>query len=122
VLTQEEVRMVIRQMQGVHQLIARLLYGTGMRLMECAQLRVKDIDFTRREITVRAGKGGKDRLTILPLSLVQPVKDQLAQAKLLYEEDRRAERPGVMLPYALERKYPQAGTQWKWFWVVPVRS
>ncbi|WP_151637644.1 integron integrase [Noviherbaspirillum aerium] len=119
VFTQEEVRMVIRHMQGVHQLIARLLYGTGMRLMECAQLRVKDIDFTRREITVRASKGGKDRLTMPPLSLVQPLKDQLAQAKLLYEADRRTERPGVMLPYALERKYPQDGTQWKWFWVFP---
>ncbi|WP_420799621.1 tyrosine-type recombinase/integrase [Noviherbaspirillum saxi] len=88
VLTRQEVDLIFAQMNGVHLLIARLLYGTGMRLMECAQLRVKDIDFQRREITIRRGKGGKDRLTMLPLSLKQPLRDQLTYAKSMYEEIR----------------------------------
>lgn len=84
VLTRQEVELV--------------LYGTGMRLMECAQLRVKDVDFQRREILVRQGKGGKDRITMLPLTLVAPLRDQIAQAKQLYEDDRLNKRNGVMLP------------------------
>lgn len=93
-------------------MIARLLYGTGMRLMECAQLRVKYLDFQRREILVRQGKGGKDRVTMLPLSLVQPLRDQLEQARKRYDDDRLNGRNGVMLPGALERKYPAAGRHW----------
>lgn len=85
----------------------------------CAELRVKDIDFQRREITIRRGKDGKDRLTMLPLSLVQPLRDQLAYAKALYEEDRLHRSNGVMLPGALEHKYPAASTQWGWFWAFP---
>ncbi|HVL77320.1 MAG TPA: integron integrase [Noviherbaspirillum sp.] len=119
VLTQQEVTLVLEQMDGVHQLIARLLYGTGMRVSECAQLRIKDVDFGRREITVRQGKGGKDRMTMLPLSLVQPLREQVATARALYEEDRALNRAGVMLPNALELKYPKAGTQLGWFWVFP---
>jgi integron integrase len=119
VLTRHEIDLVFAQMTGTHLLIGRLLYGTGMRLMECAQLRVKDIDFQRREITIRRGKGGKDRLTMLPLSLVQPLREHLAYAKALYEEDRLHRRNGVMLPGALECKYPTAGTQWGWFWAFP---
>jgi integron integrase len=119
VLTRQEIDRIFAQMEGVYLLIARLLYGTGMRLMECAQLRVKDIDFQRREITIRRGKGGKDRLTMLPLSLVQPLREQLAYAKSLYEEDRLNRRNGVMLPDALERKYPSAGTHWSWYWAFP---
>jgi integrase len=112
VLTRQEVALIFAQMAGVYGLIARLLYGTGMRLMECMQLRVKDVDFQRREIVVRQGKGGKDRVTVLPLALVVPLCEQLAQAKQLYENDRLNKRHGVMLPGALERKYPAAGTQW----------
>lgn len=119
VLTRQELERVFAQMEGIYLLIARLLYGTGMRLMECAQLRVKDVDFERREITIREGKGGKDRLTMLPLSLVQPLREQIAHAKTWYEEDRLKDRNGVMLPGALERKYPAAGKQWGWFWVFP---
>jgi integron integrase len=119
VLTAQEVELVLLQMEGVHALIARLLYGTGMRLMECAQLRVKDVDFQRREIVIRQGKGGKDRITMLPLSLVQPLRDQIAQAKTLFEDDRHHQRNGVMLPGALERKYSTAGKHWGWFWVFP---
>jgi integron integrase len=119
VLTPQEVNLVFAQMDGVHRLFAQLLYGTGMRLSECAQLRIKDVDFQRREIVVREGKGGKDRITILPLSLVVPLRDQVEQSRRLWEEDRASECPGVMLPHALERKYPRAGLQLGWFWVFP---
>lgn len=119
VLTRQEVEMVLAEMSGLYGLIVRLLYGTGMRLMECAQLRVKGVDFGRREIMVREGKGGKDRITMRPLSLVQPLREQIASARGTYDTDRLHGRPGVALPGALERKYPQAGTQWGWFWVFP---
>ncbi|WP_051155344.1 integron integrase [Noviherbaspirillum massiliense] len=119
VLTRQEIERVFARLEGVYLLIAQLLYGTGMRLMECAQLRIKDVDFQRREITVRQGKGGKDRLTMLPLSLVQPLREQAARARQCYDDDRLHKRNGVMLPGALERKYPSAGTQWGWFWVFP---
>jgi integron integrase len=119
VLTQTEVARVFEQLQGVYQLIARLLYGTGMRLMEGLTLRVKDVDFGRREITIRDGKGGKDRRTVLPLTLVALLKQQIEEARVLYDADRADKRPGIMLPCALERKYPQTGMQWGWFWVFP---
>jgi integrase len=82
VLTLQELELVFSQMEGIYALIARLLYGTGMRLMECAQLRVKDVDFQRREITIRQGKGGKDRLTMLPLALISPLREHICQSKL----------------------------------------
>ncbi|MFC7516356.1 tyrosine-type recombinase/integrase [Herbaspirillum sp. GCM10030257] len=111
-MTRQEINLIFAQMTGTYLLIARLLYGTGMRLM-------KDIDFQRREITIRRGKGNKDRLTMLPLSLAQPVRDQSEYAKSLYEDDRLYRRNGVMLSDALERKYPSAGTQWGWYWAFP---
>ncbi|WP_334188264.1 integron integrase [Noviherbaspirillum sp.] len=119
VLTQTEMKLVLDQMSGIYQLVARMLYGTGMRLLECAQLRIKDIDLQRREVLVRDGKGGKDRVTILSLSLVQPVREQIGAARAVFEQDRSQGRPGVMLPYALERKYPKAATQPGWFWLFP---
>ncbi len=119
VLTTQEVELVLSQMEGTHALFAKLLYGTGMRLMESAQLRIKDVDFQRREITVRQGKGGKDRMTMLPMSLVAPLREHLEKVRLLYDDDRACQRNGVMLPNALERKYPQAATHWGWFWVFP---
>ena len=87
------------------------MYGTGMRLMECMTLRVKDVDFGRREILIRDGKGGKDRVTVLPLALTEPMRGQIEYAKAFPEADRCENRPGVMLPDALERKYPKAATQ-----------
>lgn len=119
VLTPDEVAAVLSRLQGVYSLIACLLYGTGMRLMECMTLRVKDVDFGRREIIIREGKGGKDRRTMLPLSLIAPLRDHLAEVRKLFEMDRAADRSGVMLPYALEKKYPSAGKRWAWFWVFP---
>ncbi len=119
VLTEWEVVAIFAEMGGVHALMARLLYGTGMRLMECVRLRVKDVDFGRREIIIREGKGNKDRVTMLPLALVAPLREQIACARSVYDEDRAACRSGVMLPDALERKYRKAATQWGWFWVFP---
>jgi len=89
VLTQIEVTLILEQMSGVYQLIARLLYGARMRLFEGTQLRIKDVDVQRREILVRGGKGGKDRITVLPLPLVQPLRDQIGVARALFEQDCR---------------------------------
>lgn len=119
VLTPDEVASVFAHMSGAHALMAKLMYGTGMRLMECVTLRVKDVDFARREITIRHGKGGKDRMTMLPLSLAGALREQIALARSTYDADRSGNRMGVMLPDALERKYPRAATQWGWFWVFP---
>lgn len=119
VLTEWEVSAIFAEMKGIHAVMARLMYGTGMRLMECMRLRVKDVDFGRREIMIREGKGNKDRITMLPITLVAPLREHIERAKALYEEDRAAGRPGVMLPDALDRKYPKAAMQWGWFWVFP---
>ncbi|MBP6542377.1 MAG: integron integrase [Piscinibacter sp.] len=101
------------------QLFAQLLYGTGLRLMEGLRLRVKDIDFERRAIVVREGKGGKDRIVMLPAALEAPLRAQLAQAHRLWAADRAAGVAGVQLPHALARKYPRAAESWAWFWVFP---
>lgn len=119
VLNVDEVQRLLLAMRGTHAFMAQLLYGTGMRLLECLRLRVKDVDFTRREITIRDGKGAKDRVTVLPISLIPALQKQLAEANQLFAQDRRAERAGVYLPHALERKYPEAGKTWQWFWVFP---
>lgn len=112
VLTREEVRDVLALLEGVSGLMARLLYGTGMRLMECVRLRVKDLDLARSEILVRQGKGGKDRVTMVPRALVPELHIQLARARFLWQADRAANVPGVELPHALAAKYPQASTSW----------
>lgn len=119
VLTPGEAEAIFQRMQGTHALMAQLMYGTGMRLMECVGLRVKDVDFTRREITIRHGKGGKDRMTVLPLSLAGALREQIAAARALFDADRAEQRMGVALPDALELKYPRAGMHWGWFWVFP---
>lgn len=121
VLTRSEVMRVFAHLQGTHLLMARLLYGTGMRLMECARLRVKDVEFERGEILIRDGKGGKDRVTMLPASLKDELQGHLARIKTLWKQDRDKNAPGVYLPDALERKYPNAGKEWGWFWVFPSR-
>lgn len=117
VLTCEEVASVLTLMQGVTGLLAKLLYGTGMRHMEGLSLRVKDIDLDRRVIIVRDGKGGKDRVVMLPRALESALKEQMAASHTLWAADRAAQRPGVYMPHALESKYPRAGQTWAWHWV-----
>src|SRR5512145_358582 len=119
VLTEEEVRALLAQLKGVHWLLASLLYGAGLRLMEALRLRVKDIDFARREIIVRDGKGGKDRVTVLPAKLVDPLRQQLAVARELHTADCLAGYGEVYLPFALARKYPRAAREWGWQYVFP---
>ena len=119
VLGVDEVLSVLARLQGEHQLLARLLYGTGLRITEALCLRVKDIDFAQRAIYVRQGKGGKDRVVMLPQSLVLPLREQLGQVRQVWAADVESGHAGVELPYALERKYPRAGASWGWFWVFP---
>lgn len=107
---------------SAHGLFGRLLYGTGMRLMEGLRLRVKDIDFEQRAIVVREGKGGHDRLVMLPAALERPLREHLALAHTLWQADRAAGAAAVQMPHALERKYPRAGLSWSWFWVFPAAS
>lgn len=122
VLTRDEVNRVLSRMTGVASLVARLLYGTGLRLMEGVRLRVKDVDFSRGEIVVREGKGKKDRVTMLPERLVQPLQTQLASAEALHESDLREGFGRVYLPHALARKYPNADREWGWQYVFPARK
>jgi integron integrase len=119
VLTQNEVAGLLAQMQGETALLARLLYGTGMRLMESLRLRVKDVDFDHHVIIVREAKGGKDRVVMLPRSLAPALRQQMFAARALWEADRQALRGGVETPHALEVKYPQVGNTWAWFWMFP---
>lgn len=117
VLTVDEVCAIFQALDYL--LIAQLLYGTGMRLLEGLKLRVKDIDFGHQAIVVRDGKGGKDRTVMLPAKLAEPLRRQLARVRLLFEQDRLEERHGVWLPGALEAKYPRQGQTWGWQWVFP---
>ena len=119
VLSADEVMRILALLQGEQRLFAQLLYGTGMRITEGLQLRVKDVDFEQRTIVIRAGKGGKDRSVMLPLTLVPALRDQLARARVLWSTDGEAGRSGVSMPGALDRKYPRAGASWAWFWVFP---
>lgn len=119
VLTRDEVRRLLTQLQGRDWLMAGLLYGTGMRLMECLRLRVKGVDFQRRDIIVREGKGNKDRHAPLPQSLATALRDQMASARLLHGADLAAGFGAVWLPHALARKYPNAAREWGWQYVFP---
>ena len=119
VFTKEEVKMVLSHLRGEMRVMASLLYGSGLRLMECVRLRVKDIDFALAQLVVRGGKGGKDRVTTLPSLLVEPLQRQLERAKALHELDIREGFGRVYLPYALARKYPQAEREWGWQYVFP---
>jgi integron integrase len=119
VLTKEEVAALFSGMEGEIGLVARLLYGTGMRLMEALRLRVKDVDFPRRAIVIREAKGNKDRVVMLPQALESELHVQLALARFQWKQDRRGQRGGVQVPHALERKYPRVGETWGWFWVFP---
>lgn len=122
VLSVDEVRRVLNLMEGTHAVLARLLYGTGLRITEALQLRVKDLEFDRQAIVVRAGKGGKDRVVMLPAALAPALLQQVERARLLWHADQREGRGGVQMPDALERKYPRAGHSWSWFWVFPQDS
>jgi integron integrase len=119
VLSVDEVTAVLNRLDGTTALMARLLYGSGLRLMECVRLRVKDVDFQYRQITVRDGKGQKDRVTMLPARLVEPLSTHLARVKRLHETDLADGYGAVYLPYALERKYPHANREWGWQYVFP---
>jgi integron integrase len=122
VLSHEEVARLFTALQafeGPQRLLAELLYGTGMRLLEGLRLRVKDLDFDRRAIVVRHGKGGKDRVVMLPAALEAPLRAQMAAAHALWQADRAAGIPGVVVPHALSRKYPRAAAAWTWHWLFP---
>ena len=120
VLSAAEVRRVFAELHDDPRLVAMLLYGSGLRLMECVTLRVKDVDLDRREIRIRRGKGAKDRVTMLPQSLVQPMNEHLTRVRVLHTEDA-GHGSAVELPNALERKYPRAPLEWSWYWVFPAR-
>ena len=119
VLTRDEVRAVIRQLRGVHRLMAILLYGAGLRLLEAARVRVKDVDFARNQIMVRGGKGDKDRATPLPAVVIADLAKHLEVVKRQHDADLRHGAGWVELPWALARKYPNAGREWAWQWVFP---
>lgn len=119
VLTRNEVAAIFKYLHGVHWLQASLLYGSGLRLMECLRLRVKDIDFERNQITVRDGKGKKDRITVLPEKIKTPLEEHLKRVRNLHEDDLASGNGSVELPYAIARKYPMAPKEWGWQWVFP---
>jgi len=119
VLTVNETRALLERLKGVHKLQANLLYGTGMRLMEAMRLRVKDIDFERKEILVRDGKGAKDRVTMLPVTLAGLLQQHLQTVKAQHDDDLQAGYGNVYLPNALESKYPNASREWGWQYVFP---
>ncbi len=122
VLSTEEVQRLLTSLPDAFRLVGQLLYGTGMRLMECLRLRVKDVDFDRSQILVRWGKGGKDRVTILPDTVRSALMEHLKRVRQLWEADIREGFGAVTLPDALARKYPNAAREWCWQWVFPSRS
>jgi integron integrase len=119
VLTHAEALQVLDLIPGVHNLMARLLYGSGLRLMECARLRVKDLDFEYRQVIVHDGKGEKDRVTMLPSSLILPLQSYLETVRAIHQQDLKDGCGAVYMPYALERKYPTAAREWIWQYVFP---
>ncbi len=119
VLSRDEVHRLFANLEGMPRLMAGLLYGSGLRLMECVRLRVKDIDFAYARITVRDGKGGKDRVTMLPVSLAGPLEQHLRKIKIQHEQDLADGFGTVYLPHALDRKYRNASTEWCWQYVFP---
>jgi integron integrase len=122
VLTREEARRLLSRMSGTPHLMASLLYGSGLRLMECVRLRVKDVDFGYGQIMVRDGKGEKDRRTVLPAPLAESLRHQIERVRLLHEQDLRGGHGRVYLPYALARKYTGAAAELVWQWVFPARG
>ncbi len=121
VLSHREVRQLMAALDGETKLIATLLYGSGLRLLECLQLRVQDIDFDKSQIMVRAAKGNKDRLTVLPRVVRRPLREQLHSGWKIYKADVDDGNGWVALPEAIGRKFPRAGRDWRWHWVFPAR-
>ena len=119
VLTPEEVRAVLQRLEGAEALVAGLLYGSGLRLMEALRLRVQDLDFSRHELMVRDGKGGKDRRTMLPMRLADQLRSHLLRVQEIHHKDLADGWGRVVLPYALAQKYPSAPVEWGWQWVFP---
>ena len=119
VLTPGEVKAVLERLGGVEGLVARMLYGSGLGLLEALRLRVKDVDFEKRLVTVRSGKGDKDRRTMLPQTLVEPLRHHLRDVRRLHQMDLAAGWGRVELPHALARKYPNAASEWGWQWLFP---
>jgi integron integrase len=119
VLSKKELENLLSHLSGINLLMAKVIYGCGLRLQECLQLRVKDIDFERSTITIRQSKGDKDRETVLPESIKKELGDYLEKVRAIHEKDRTNNLPGVQIPNALERKYPNAGKEWGWFWAFP---
>ncbi len=122
VFTKEEIKRILVQLEGVHWLMGQLMYGAGLRLMECVRVRVKDIDFSYKQIVVRDGKGHKDRITMLPDIVVQNLKQHLEKVKIIHAQDLQAGFGAVYLPYALERKYKNANRSWCWQYVFPAHN
>jgi len=122
VFTREEVRALMKRLSGVDLIAASLMYGAGLRLMECLRLRVKDIDFSYNQITIRSGKGEKDRVTMLPASLKEPLRCHLLNVRLIHQTDLRQGLGELYLPYALERKFSGAARQWGWQYVFPAQG
>jgi integron integrase len=119
VLTRAEVTTLLAKMSGTHALMARVMYGTGLRLTECLQLRVKDVELARLQLIVREGKGAKDRITMFPATLVEDMKRHLTGVRKMYERDRAAGVAGVELPHAYAVKNPGAAVAWGWHWIFP---
>ena len=122
VLSREEVKRLLEAMEGTHQLMAQLMYGTGMRLRECTGLRVRDVSFERNTIALRGAKGGRERYTMLPETLRGPLAEHLKRARQWHERDRLEKVEPVALPLSVAHKSPGAGLQWGWFWVFPMQA
>lgn len=122
VLSVDEIRRLLAELSAPYQLMARLQYGAGLRLSELARLRIKDLDFANCRLQVHGGKGDKDRVTLLPQSLIEPLQAQREAARVLYDQDRKDRVAGVWLPEALARKFSRAGERWEWFWFWPATS
>ena len=122
VLSKEEVKQIIDRMEGVIKLTVQLMYGSGLRIMECLRLRVKDIDFANRQIIVRDGKGGGDRVTPLPAALIEPLQRQLQYVKAIHDQDLAEGYGSVHLPYAIQNKSPNAHKEWEWQYLFPATN
>jgi len=122
VMTRDEVAAVLSLMTGTPQLVTKVLYGSGLRMMEAVRLRVKDLDFAMKQLTVREGKGEKDRFTTFPATLIPFLQNHLARVKTLHQQDLAQGHGAVYLPHALERKYPRTATEWGWQYVFPARD
>ncbi len=122
VLSQSEIRDFFKHISGTKELMAKLLYGSGLRLMECVRLRVKDVDFENHQIIVRNGKGGKDRATVLPKPIREDLRLHIKRVRKLFEQDLAEGRTDVYVPHALAKKYSEAGKSWLWQWVFPAKN